>query len=129
MSPAHSGLRLVKQARFCRRACRSVGCKPQSCWSRTLPKKRRTYLLGRYHPPRRNLRRALEQILDQEFHSRWKRDGRILGASNKIHRIDYVVEIGRDRQLLLDMVVPEASSINAAVVAHLDVKQYQADKF
>lgn len=86
-------------------------------------------LLGAHRPPRRDIRQALEHILEQDFPSLWQREVRIIGASNKPHRFDYVVRLRNDRQLLLDTVVPEASSINAAVVAHLDVRQSDVNKF
>ena len=79
------------------------------------------HLLDTVKPPRRNLRLVVERLLEKEFKSRWTRDSKIVGASNKKHKFDYVVQLKGDRQLLLDVVVPEASSINAAVVAHLDV--------
>ena len=79
------------------------------------------HLLEVVRPPRRNLRQTVERLLDKEFSNKWIRDSKIVGASNKKHKFDYVVQLKGDRQLLLDVVVPEASSINAAVVAHLDV--------
>lgn len=46
----------------------------------------------------------------------------LLGASNKQHVFDFSVDLG-DRTLVVDAVVPDANSINSAVVSHLDVKQ------
>jgi hypothetical protein len=84
-------------------------------------------LLDRAKPAKRDLKLTLEGILDREFPGRWKKDERIPGASHKIHRFDYAANLRDDRKLLLDFVVPDASSINAALVAHLDVKQEAAD--
>jgi hypothetical protein len=81
------------------------------------------YLIERYRPPHREMRDAVELILDMGYRNRWKRDLKIIGASDKPHKFDYVVSLSNDRQLLLDAVLPDASSINAAIVAHLDVKQ------
>jgi len=86
------------------------------------------HLLDTVRPPRRNLRLVVERLLEKEFHSRWSRDSKIVGASNKRHTFDYVVQLRGDRQLILDVVVPESSSINAAVVAHLDVRHGNSEK-
>jgi hypothetical protein len=86
------------------------------------------YLIERYRPPHRDMRGIVEQILDLKFRNQWKRNLRIVGASSKSHRFDYIVNLPKQRQLLLDAVVPEPSSINAAVVAHLDVKQSEDAK-
>jgi hypothetical protein len=56
------------------------------------------------------------------------RNGTVIGKSNKPHKFDNLVRLGRDRQLILDVVTREASSINAALVAHLDVKNAEYDK-
>lgn len=86
------------------------------------------YLLDVVKPPRRNLRSVVEHILEKEFKSKWTRDSKVVGASNKQHKFDYVVQLKGDRQLLLDVVSPEANSINSAVVAHLDVHQGHDEK-
>jgi len=80
------------------------------------------HLLDTVKPPKRNLRLVVERLLEKEFKSRWTRDSKIVGASNKQHKFDYVVQLKNDRQLLLDVVVPDSNSINSAVVAHLDVR-------
>ena len=82
------------------------------------------YMLDRFRPrPRRDLRVVLEEILDHQFPKEWRQEARMPGRSNKPHRFDFAVNLPRGRTLLLDAVAPEASSINAAVVAHLDVRQ------
>jgi len=83
-------------------------------------------LIDRMTPrPRRNFRLELEKLLELEFgHITLRRSSAVSGL-HKPHRFDYVVHISEQRKLLLDAVTPEASSINAAVVAHLDVKQAQ----
>lgn len=48
----------------------------------------------------------------------------LLGASNKQHVFDFSVDLG-GRTLVVDAVVPDANSINSAVVSHLDVRQAQ----
>lgn len=87
------------------------------------------FLIHRHKPPRRNLNALVEQLLDNEFPKRWDRKTAILGASNKRHRFDYVVHLDDQRQLLMDVVSPEASSINSAIVSHLDVRNAGSKKF
>ncbi|MFO1237250.1 MAG: hypothetical protein U1F24_09595 [Alphaproteobacteria bacterium] len=43
------------------------------------------------------------------------------GASNRRYHFDYGVAIGRKSQLLLDVVSPNANSVNAKAIAHIDV--------
>lgn len=81
------------------------------------------HLLGSIRAPRKDMRRVIEELLDRKFKDAWKRDGRIAGASNKEHGFDYVVQMSGGRQLALDFVVPDPSSVNSAVVAHMDVGQ------
>ncbi len=45
------------------------------------------------------------------------------GASNKQHVFDFSLDIGGERTLVVDAVVPDPNSINSAVVAHLDLRQ------
>jgi len=84
------------------------------------------HLVSSVRPPRKDMRRVIEDLLDLKFKDRWRRDGRIAGASNKEHGFDYIVRLANGRQLALDFVVPDASSVNSAVVAHLDVRQKKA---
>jgi hypothetical protein len=80
-------------------------------------------LLGRFRPRlRRNIKAELAQLLEIRFPKHVVRDQVIVGASNKPHRFDNVVRLQGDKQIVLDVVAHEASSINAALVAHLDVR-------
>jgi hypothetical protein len=79
-------------------------------------------------PPRRPLSDEVETILDTRFPSQWRKEEAIIGQSAKRHRFDYIVTMRRQR-LLLDLVKPDASSVNAAVVAHLDVEQASPREF
>lgn len=73
--------------------------------------------------PRRNFRLEFEKLLELEFgHIRLRRASAI-GGLRAPHKFDYVVHVSEQRQLLLDAVTPEPGSINAAVVAHLDVRE------
>jgi hypothetical protein len=82
------------------------------------------YLIDHHkaEPAARNLEEILEAILDRRFHNRWDRRPTVLGHSNKQQKFDYLIRFGKDKRLLIKVAKPEASSINAAIVAHLDVK-------
>ncbi|MFM9940907.1 MAG: hypothetical protein ACKVP7_15595 [Hyphomicrobiaceae bacterium] len=84
------------------------------------------YLLANARPPRRDFKKAIEDILNLKFKDKWSRNGKIAGASTKEHGFDYVVNISGGRQLALDFVMPDANSVNSAVVAHLDVRMKNA---
>jgi hypothetical protein len=82
-----------------------------------------TELLSRFRPRlRRNLKAELAKMLEIHFPKHVRKNQIIVGASNKPHRFDNVVRLTGDKQLVLDIVTREASSINAALVAHLDVR-------
>lgn len=51
-----------------------------------------------------------------------------VGASNKQHAFDFAIEMPGERTLVLDAVVPDANSINSAVVSHLDLRQISNPK-
>lgn len=70
----------------------------------------------------RNFRADLATLLERRFHDNLKPDQSILGASNKPHRFGHVIYLDQGRKILIDPVVNDASSINARVVANLDVK-------
>jgi hypothetical protein len=69
-----------------------------------------------------DFRRDLAVTLDKRFHDTIQRKGHLLGASNKVHTFDYVIRANDNALLALDAVVNDASSVNAAVVAHMDVR-------
>ncbi|MBI1775896.1 MAG: hypothetical protein HYR63_11170 [Proteobacteria bacterium] len=75
----------------------------------------------RFRTPR-NFREDLAALLGRYFHDNLKRDAPIIGASAKLHKFVHVVYLSGDRKLLIDPVVSEASSVNARLVANLDVK-------
>lgn len=79
-------------------------------------------LLKQFKPARVvDFRRELEAVLEAEFRDAMQKKGHLPGATNKIHTFDYVVRTNDNILLALDAVVPDASSINAAVVAHMDI--------
>lgn len=74
--------------------------------------------------PRRDLREALRLVLEKRFsREQIKHQVPILGGSAKKYKFDTVVDLGADRKLIVDTVVPEASSVNARFVSHMDVAQ------
>lgn len=72
--------------------------------------------------PMRHFKRDLSDLLERYFHGNLKHDAPILGASNKAHKFMHVVYLLNDRRLIIDPAINEASSINARVVANLDVR-------
>jgi hypothetical protein len=80
------------------------------------------FLVSRYRPsPRRPLGEELEAILNLRFPALWRKEEVFVGQSDKQYRFDYSVALPNNRKLVLETVKPDASSINAAVVANLDV--------
>lgn len=71
----------------------------------------------------RNFKRALAELLDRHFSQELKHELPIVGASNKPHKFEHVVVLPGERKLLIDPVLRDPSSINARVVANLDVKE------
>ena len=80
------------------------------------------HFVERFRPEfHRDLRSVLEELLERRFPHEMRREETVVGHSNKQHKFDFSVRLPHEKRLLLDAVTPEASSINAAVVAHLDV--------
>lgn len=82
-------------------------------------------LLARYRPfAPRDTKEVVGNILLRRFaEPRIHVDRYVTGASSKQHRFDFAVDMDNGGQLLLDIVLPDASSINSAVVASIDVSQ------
>lgn len=70
---------------------------------------------------RRNFRADLANLLEIKFPKLIARNVSILGASNKSHKFDLSIKLAEKRQIVIDAVMHDSSSINAAVVANLDV--------
>jgi hypothetical protein len=70
----------------------------------------------------RNFRSDLTELLQRHFHDNMKDDQPVVGASNKPHKFGHVIYLQNEKRLLVDPVVNDSSSINARVVANLDVK-------
>jgi hypothetical protein len=73
-----------------------------------------------------DFRQELDVYLEQKFTLNLKRNKSFVGASNKGHKFDYFVSLnGDDRGLIIDAALNDVSSINSAVVSHLDVAQVE----
>jgi hypothetical protein len=70
----------------------------------------------------RDFRAMLADFLTNKFDDRVAHNAVVIGHSNKPHRFANVISLPGDRRLIVDPVANEASSINARVVANLDVK-------
>jgi len=70
----------------------------------------------------RDFRIALADFLKRTFDDRVSHNAIIVGHSNKPHKFANVVSFASGKRLIIDPVAHEASSINARVVANLDVK-------
>lgn len=70
----------------------------------------------------RNFRKDLNELLHRHFNDQLKSDEHIVGSSNKPHKFTHVIYLNGGRKLIVDAAVNEASSINARVVANLDVR-------
>jgi hypothetical protein len=80
------------------------------------------YLVSRFRPaPRRPLGEELEVVLNLRFPALWRKEEVFVGQSKKQYRFDYSVALSNDRKLIIETVKPDPSSVNAAVVANLDV--------
>jgi hypothetical protein len=70
----------------------------------------------------RDFRVLLADFLTRRFDKRVVHNEFLVGHSNKRHKFANVVDLGHERKLIIDPVANEASSINARVVANLDVR-------
>ncbi len=73
----------------------------------------------------RDFRNLLAEYLKLTFVERLTHKRRIVGRSNKPHKFDNVVEFASGDILIVDPVKNDASSINARVVANLDVRSLE----
>ena len=70
----------------------------------------------------RDFRLLLADFLSKRFDDRVTHGEFVVGNSNKRHKFANVVSLGGERKLIIDPVSNDASSVNARVVANLDVK-------
>ncbi|XSC46268.1 hypothetical protein ACF1BQ_010480 [Bradyrhizobium sp. RDT10] len=69
----------------------------------------------------RDFRRMLAEFLKNKFDDQVT-PATIVGKSNKPHKFANVISFANGRRLIIDAVANDPSSINARVVAHLDVR-------
>lgn len=82
-----------------------------------------TWLYGHMKLKRdRDFRRLLADFLRKKFDERWTHDAKIVGASSKTHKFANLISFPNGRRLIVDPVANDPSSINARVVANLDIK-------
>jgi hypothetical protein len=70
----------------------------------------------------RDFKAILAAFLKSRFEDRVIHDAVIVGHSNKPHKFANVIALVNGSRLIIDPVINDASSINARVVANLDVK-------
>ena len=70
---------------------------------------------------RRDFRELLAAFLSEDFRDQVA-ETRLVGASNKPHKFVNVISFANGRKLVVDAVANDPSSINARVVANLDVR-------
>jgi hypothetical protein len=70
----------------------------------------------------RDFKALLADFLAKRFDDRVDHNAIIVGHSTKPHKFANVVNLGHEKRLIIDPVAHEASSINARVIANLDVK-------
>lgn len=71
----------------------------------------------------KNFREELLQMIDTMAGRMVEHNAFLIGASNKQHRFEHVIRRDRNRITVIDPVMNDPSSINAKVVAHLDIRQ------
>lgn len=69
----------------------------------------------------RDFRLVLSEFLRKRFEERLSHNTVIIGKSNKPHRFANVISLADGKRFIVDTVMNDASSINARVVANLDV--------
>jgi hypothetical protein len=70
----------------------------------------------------RDFRTMLADFLQKAFDDRVARNAVIIGHSNTAHKFANVISLEHGRRIIVDSVAHEASSINARVVANMDVR-------
>lgn len=70
----------------------------------------------------RDFKRVVSDFLQKRFDDHVKHNELIVGASNTPHKFENVIALPNGKRLIVDPVLHEASSINARLVANLDVK-------
>lgn len=72
--------------------------------------------------PGRDFRQLLADLLLRRYEGSVSQHAKVLGASNKPHIFPHMLKMNNGKNLLLDPVINDSSSINARVVVNLDVR-------
>lgn len=79
---------------------------------------------------KRNLHEELHSLISNSFdEDRVESGAKLSGKSTRTYTFSEVIRINQNHFLVVDPVVPDANSINSRVVAHLDLKQLEDDRF
>ena len=70
-----------------------------------------------------DFKQLVAKFLQETFHDQVKHDQPIIGASNKMHYFDNVIQLSNSKRLIVDAVLNDPNSVNARMVANYDVKQ------
>jgi hypothetical protein len=71
---------------------------------------------------KRNFKELVHQFLSNKFDLDKVKPMKFIGESNKPHKFDNVIVLNNERKLIVDPVIKDAASINARVVANIDIK-------
>ncbi len=78
---------------------------------------------------KRNMRSEVSRILGRHFSAdQISALEHVTGASTRRYPVDWVVRVDSAWRLLVDVVLPEPSSINAKAIAHMDIHGLQGKK-
>lgn len=69
----------------------------------------------------RDFKAVVQQFLRTKFDDHVRHDS-VVGASNKVHKFDNLIVLPGGKRVIVDPVVHDANSINARLVANLDVR-------
>jgi len=70
----------------------------------------------------RNFRGLLRDLLDRHYNMEIQHNAPVVGRSNKQWHFDHLLHGPDKKRILIDPVVNDASSVNARLAAHLDVR-------
>ena len=73
----------------------------------------------------RDFKKNVADLLERHFNTNLKHNEEIVGHSNKAHNFTNVIYLSGQRELLVDAVTNDTASINAKVIANLDIKLLQ----
>jgi hypothetical protein len=78
--------------------------------------------------PDNNFKQGLRDFLDQTFLDRARHEVEMVGGSNKKHVFSHVIDKSNGGLLVIDPVLPEPTSMNSRIVAHMDLRSIQENR-